>query len=223
MNRGRDHPVKEEWKDIKGFEGRYMVSNTGKILSLHFKGSKEQKCLKPTANERGYLAVIFYKKSKANRFFVHRLVAEAFLEKPVGMNEVNHRDGNKSNNVYTNLEWCTSSQNKRHGARTGLYDGMVQTVMKQMKPMIATNLETGEKHIFYSLTDAHNFMGGNKANISKVLHGRGKSCRGYSFQYIEGGEEVCKDLILSQLRQKPRRKDLFAISPLLREAAFCDT
>jgi hypothetical protein len=212
--------MQEIWKDIPGFEGRYQVSNTGKVLSLNFRSQGKAKCLKPTANEHGYLAVIFYIKSKPIRFFVHRLVAEAFLPKGNGMNEVNHKDGNKGNNVYTNLEWCTSGQNKAHGVKTGLYNGMVEKVIQQMKPMIATNLKSGEQHLFYSLTDAHNFTGGNKANISKVLHGSQNSCKGYTFKYIDGGEEVCKDLILSRLKQKKHKRDLSATSPLFQEVAY---
>lgn len=210
--------MKEVWKDIPNFEGRYMISNKGRVMSLHFNQGETPKCLKLTANDHGYLAVIFYIKSKPIRFYVHRLVAEAFIPKCEGMDEVNHKDGDKSNNEYTNLEWCTSSQNKAHAVKTGLANNMVRKVIQQMKPMIATNISTGEKTMLYSLRDAAEFTGGNTANISKCLHGQQKTCMGYEFTYIEGGEEVCKDLILSRLKQKKHKRDLFATSPLLQEA-----
>ena len=210
--------MEEIWKDIEGFEGRYLISNKGNVMSIHFKGSKYSKCLHPTPSPTGYLAVIFYEKGKPRRFYVHRLVANAFIRNDLNLPEVNHIDGNKANNSVENLEWCTPSHNKAHGVKTGLYNGMVARVISQMKPFIGINVKTGEAHTFYSLRDAAAFTGANTANISKVLHGCTKTAKGYTYKYIEEGEDVCKDLIISRLQQKKLKKGLFATSRLLQEA-----
>lgn len=98
----------EQWKDINS---RYQVSNLG-----NFKGPRG--LLKPVKMNNGYLAVWL---GKGNQFLAHRLVANAFVP---GMTKrkciVNHIDGNKENNVYTNLEWCTYAENTEHAVRIGL-------------------------------------------------------------------------------------------------------
>lgn len=118
--------IKEEWKDIKGYEGLYQISNTGNVKSLERRidGKKchrklEEKILKPIETDRGYLRVKLSRDNKVSKVRIHRLVAEAFIEKPEL--EVNHIDGNKKNNCIENLEWVTSKENKQHAKSIGLY------------------------------------------------------------------------------------------------------
>lgn len=103
----------EIWKDIDGYEGRYQVSNTGKVRSL-IKRSELQAdwhLLKP-AHARGYESVGLCKnQGKKTTFLVHRLVAYAFVPNPNNYKEVNHKDENKLNNYADNLEWCTREYN----------------------------------------------------------------------------------------------------------------
>lgn len=105
--------MEEVWKDIEGYEGRYQVSNTGKVRSL-IKRSKLDSpwhLLKPT-NARGYEYVgLWRKQDGSTNFLVHRLVAKAFVPNPNGFKEVNHKDENKQNNCADNLEWCTREYN----------------------------------------------------------------------------------------------------------------
>ena len=84
----------EIWKDVKDYEGRYKISNLGKIKSFYGK----EKLLKPKKNHGGYLEVLLYKNNKNRLHRVHRLVAEAFIPNPENKPEVNHKDGNKLNN-----------------------------------------------------------------------------------------------------------------------------
>lgn len=105
--------VGEIWKDIKGYEGLYQVSNLGNIKSLF----RYKKILKPTKNTLGYLKVSLYKDKKIKVMSVHRLVAEAFLENTNNFTDINHKDGNKTNNKVENLEWCTRQQNILHRFR----------------------------------------------------------------------------------------------------------
>jgi len=101
------------WKDVVGFEGLYKVSDKGEVY-----GVKRDKVLKPKINKNGYKELGLYIKGKAHFKYIHRLVAEAFLENKDNLREVNHIDSNKKNNSLENLEWCSSSQNSVHYHQT---------------------------------------------------------------------------------------------------------
>lgn len=96
------------------FEG-YVIYPDGRIWSDHKKDF-----LIPQDNGSGYMKVLLKLNGKSENRYVHRLVATAFIPKPLGCNEVNHIDGNKKNNNVENLEWCTCLQNKQHAANNGL-------------------------------------------------------------------------------------------------------
>ena len=114
----------ECWKPIKDYEGIYEVSNYGRVKSLerviYNSGTKNglytihEKIIKQRINKKrhGYCELSLHKNGKEKRFKVHRLVAEAFIPNPNNLPEVNHIDGNKENNHASNLEWCTSKENK---------------------------------------------------------------------------------------------------------------
>ena len=103
--------MEEVWKPIKGYEGLYEVSNTGKVKSLHYRNSSLQKNLVPKCNNSGRLWVQLHNSSTAKQYLVHRLVAEAFIPNPDGYPQINHIDENPKNNCVENLEWCTGKQN----------------------------------------------------------------------------------------------------------------
>lgn len=107
-------------KQIQGYDGLYFVDETGTIYG------QKGKPLKPYDNGYGYLIVDLYGKDGTRKHKkVHRLVAETFLENPNGFFEINHIDENKHNNQLCNLEWCTSSYNKRYGTgKKSRSDGM---------------------------------------------------------------------------------------------------
>lgn len=102
--------MKEIWKDVKGYEGYYEVSNLGRVKSLY-----RNKILKPNIVKRGYLQVKFYDNKC---YLVHRLVAIAFLNNPNNYPQVNHKDENTQNNCVLNLEWCSCYYNNHYGSRT---------------------------------------------------------------------------------------------------------
>lgn len=102
----------EIWKPIKGYEGLYEISNYGRVKSLartwvtghnSIVRSKDESILAPK-KDRGYLRVGLLKNGKRKLFSIHRLVAEHFIPNPLNKPEVNHRDGNKENNHFSNLE-----------------------------------------------------------------------------------------------------------------------
>lgn len=113
-------------KPIDNYEDRYYILTTGQVFSRkHGSRSilKKDIELKTDTNSCGYQRVTLSKDGKTKRFFVHRLVAEHFLPKPanwVGRLEVNHKDGDKTNNSLENLEWSSGSENKVHALETGL-------------------------------------------------------------------------------------------------------
>lgn len=103
----------EIWKPVKGYEGKYFVSSLGKVAN-------NQKVLSNHRINSGYVIVSLTKDSTQSTKLIHRIVAEAFLDNPDNKPEVNHKDGVKTNNRLDNLEWCTSSENKRHALDSGL-------------------------------------------------------------------------------------------------------
>ena len=116
----------EVWKDIKGYEGLYQVSNLGRVKSLarkiklkqYIKDTPEM-VMKLDLNRRGYLYVHLCKNGKYKAYRVHRLVADAFVENPEHKEQVNHIDRNVLNNKSCNLEWCTNAENMEHAKKTG--------------------------------------------------------------------------------------------------------
>ena len=122
--------MKENWKDIEGYEGRYMVSDLGRVKSLHqeYYGGwrnkqlivRPERIMGTPSNNWGYSNVRLSKDGKAKTMKVHRLVGLAFIPNPNNKRTINHEDGNKSNNNVLNLSWCTHSENTQHAYNTGL-------------------------------------------------------------------------------------------------------
>lgn len=110
--------MKEVWKDIKGFEGIYQVSNLGKVRSLTRKVwnyTKPGRILKPHFKNNGYLQISLSDGENVSKhIYIHRLVAQAFIPNPNNLPQINHKDFNKQNNVVNNLEWVTTSENQLH-------------------------------------------------------------------------------------------------------------
>lgn len=100
----------EVWKDIDGFYGKYQVSSWGRV-----RNAETGKVLTPYRNKKGYLKIGLCNGSGSPaKFRVNRLVAIAFIPNPYNLPQVNHKDGNKENNSYTNLEWTTNEINAKH-------------------------------------------------------------------------------------------------------------
>lgn len=118
----------ETWKDIVGYEGLYLISNTGKVLSptkvidggLGRKTLRPETTLRPAPGSHGYLAVSLCKNKKHVSTCIHRILAEAFIPNPHGYRCINHKDGNKLNNDLNNLEWVSHGTNNKHAYDTGL-------------------------------------------------------------------------------------------------------
>lgn len=120
----------EIWKDIKSYEGLYRVSNKGRISNF-------KRILTPTDNGKGYLIIGLCKDGKRNNFYIHRLVAEAFIDNPENKPVVNHKDYNRANNNVNNLEWITQKDNINH------------SVVNMRHKKAITHSNTGERYISY--------------------------------------------------------------------------
>lgn len=123
----------EEWKDILNYEGLYQISNLGRVKSLErkveyinkskykkeYKTTKtyEEKLIQQYMNESGYMRVHLSKNGKSKFHFVHRLVAQGFIDNPENLPEVNHKDENTINNSVKNLEWCDRLYNANYDTR----------------------------------------------------------------------------------------------------------
>jgi len=153
----------EIWKDIEGYNGIYQVSNYGNVYVIgrniirnnvnYFLKPKYMKC---RYDLDGYLLVGLTKDKKQNTFRVHRLVCEAFIKNEFNKPQINHIDGNKSNNNISNLEWCTASENIKHAFKLGLNKFSHKNRLAVSKKVI--NVETNT--IYDSIKEAsmaHNF------------------------------------------------------------------
>jgi len=169
----------EEWKIIEEGEGKYSVSNNGRV-----RNNKTQKILKPAKLVNGYLAVSLAENKKGRLYRVHRLVAKYFVSGYEKEKQVNHIDGVKTNNHYTNLEWVTPSENIRHAYLTGLKD--VNLNYRNINKPIPVRQYTmnGEFVREYpSIKEAERKTGINNSAISKTCRGKYKYTGGYKWRY----------------------------------------
>lgn len=181
--------MNEVWKPIEGTDGKYEVSNHGRVRSNNYLGHGEQQVLALSPDKKGYLRVRVYKGSYRATCKVHRLVAEAFIPNDNCLPQVNHKDGNKQNNHYDNLEWVTNADNHAHKVSMGLDKNFIKAreaaSERRKKPVIVFNPTTGEKYRFNSAEEAKVTL--NMRNISEVLYGRRKSSNGYMAIFAHEG------------------------------------
>lgn len=166
---------KEIWKDIKGYEGLYQVSNWGRIWS-----SRKQRYMKPYDN-KGYLRVdLIAKNGKRKQEFVHRLVALTFIDNPENYTIVNHKDENKTNNCVENLEWCSREYNNNYGTRN-------QRIAETMKYKIIVYDKNDNEIGYYNGTaEAAEALGVHKGTVRNWIQGRAQPRAGYRLVIING-------------------------------------
>jgi hypothetical protein len=164
--------MKETYINLPGYEGLYQVSNLGNVKSCKRKGSSG--CvIRPAIRRDGYLQVHLQKDGKGKSLLVHRLVALAFLPLVDGKHQVNHKDGNRSNNASSNLEWCTAQENTLHA----------HDVLKKNTRQVLC-VETGV--VYPSIRSAARSIGYDNATIQRICAGKGRSktAKGFHWVYV---------------------------------------
>ena len=172
----------EVFREIKGFDGKYLVSNLGRVKSkFSYKGTDERILKQYKHKNTDYLFVRLFVEAKNRKtrqkyknYDVHRLVAETFIENPEELGYVNHKDENKQNNHADNLEWCTAKYNSNYGSikertckRVGKYD-----LEGNLLETYSSVTEAGEKNHYY------------KGNISSCCNGNFKTAYGYVWKHL---------------------------------------
>lgn len=199
--------MEEIWKDIKGYEGLYQVSNLGRIKSLGRKTRnrngeyiKKGKILKQSENSMGYLRIMLTtREGTRRRLFVHRLVAENFIKKEKNKNVVNHLDCNPRNNCCNNLEWTTLKGNSQYMSKLGrnkrnekwitnLRNSLQKSISKKV---LRIDSVTKEIKIYNYLNETKK-DGFTTSNVSKCCNGLKNKHKGYYWKFLKTGsiEEI---------------------------------
>ena len=167
--------MKEEWRDIKGYEGLYQVSNFGRVKSLNYARQHYEKEKALQTKPNGYVKVDLRHCGELSSRNVHRLVAEAFIPNPEGKTDVNHINGNKLDNRVENLEWCTRAENMLH-----CKEKLHKIAGKKPRPIIC--LETGVEYC--TMHEAARSTGIPLSSISNNLRDQLKYAGGYHWKYL---------------------------------------
>lgn len=173
----------ETWKQVDGFNGRYKVSTYGRIKS--FAQDKINGKIKiGNLDHNGYRTILLYNgKGGKKRYFVHRLVAQAFIPNPSNLPQVNHMDENKENNRVENLEWCDNDYNINYGTgreRAAMSNYCCETTSKRV---YSVDTKTGQIEYFDSIGEAERKTGNSHCNIVRALKGRRPRCGGRQWFY----------------------------------------
>lgn len=172
--------TEEIWKDIKGYEGHYQISNTGRVKSLdRYVASKngslrkeKEKIRKTHLDKYGYLYVILCKQGVSEKMLLHRLVAEAFLPNPNALPVVNHKNEKRDDNRVENLEWCTVQYNVRYSCSISI---------------IQLSKDNKIIKIWDVISDAANYVKCCKGHIIKCCKKKPKynTAGGYKWRYLD--------------------------------------
>lgn len=192
----------EEWRDIKGYEKFYQVSNLGRVRSLdrvvvkirykkQLPSSLKGYILKPNKDKDGYLYVVLVKDKQRKTLKIHRLVAQAFIPNSDNLPQVNHKNEDKTDNfVYvdldgtintekSNLEWCDNQYNCNYGTHNQ------RSAEKRSKPVLQYSLEGEFVKEWVSASEVQRQTGFDRRNVSSCCRGKQKSSKGYIWKYKE--------------------------------------
>ena len=189
----------EIWKPIKDYEGLYEVSNLGRVKSLNYNRTGEERILKPYKNKRNYLKVNLSKNGKCKQFLVHRLVAETFIPNPDNKPEVDHiiPVSMGGTDEASNLRWVSSKENsnneltKEHYSEAKKGKILSEETKKKMSEAHKGKNNTKAKKVycieldkvFNSIKEASEELNFNSCNICLCCKGKQKTCGGYHFKY----------------------------------------
>lgn len=169
--------MQEIWKDIKGYESLYQVSNTGKVKSV-----KRDIILSPSANHKGYLHVGLCNNGIHKTIRIHRLVAEAFIPNPENKEQVNHINGIKTDNNVNNLEWCTNGENQKHAFSLRLQTNVGNNNPRARK-INQYDLRGNFIKSWNSIYDIERILNFSRSSIWRCCTNKYKQSHGYVWRY----------------------------------------
>lgn len=161
--------TEEIWKDIEGYEG-YQISNIGRVR-------RNDRLLKTIKYNTGYLRTGLCKDGKQKLYYVHRLVAKAFIPNPDNLPQVNHKDEDKTNNRVDNLEWCDAKYNMNYGTRNERVGNLYS------KHILA--IKDGKIEKYYKSTREAQKDGYNNSLTTRCCNNKIKEAYGYKWQYVD--------------------------------------
>jgi len=187
--------LNEEFRDIASYKGLYQVSNYGRIKSLKrfvkngsnsFKlvNDKILKNINRDNKENSYM-IVNLRKNNCKFFYVHRLVAKSFLKRKKYQNQINHKDGNKTNNKLDNLEWCNSSENLIHAHKTGLKKPVTGLKTNRTRPVFQFTKDKKFIKKWDYITLASKNLGISLPNIVECCKHKIPSAGGFKWEYYE--------------------------------------
>ena len=186
---------KEEWRDVKGYEGLFQISNLGRVKSLDrivnrpIKGNYQIKgrILKQQLNNKGYYSLELNVDGKRKKYLVHRLVAETFIPNPNNYPIINHKDENPKNNNADNLEWCDYSYNVNYGTANERRAKTLSIIVHQY------NFNGDLINIWNSASQIQNELGYFATAIRECCRGTRKQA--YNYIWKNEGDTFNKQLL----------------------------
>lgn len=183
----------EIWADVSGYNGKYKVSNFGNVKSFSRWGKGRNLSQHLTSKNRYYFVALVKDSRKSTRcVYVHRLVADAFVDNPYNLSEVNHKDGNTKNNRFDNLEWCTHKQNMEHASISGAlsrgqdkYKGKLNA---NSKPVLQIDMDGNIVHEWESVNEIGRKTGYDLKSIFNCCGHKPyyHTAYGYKWEYKNG-------------------------------------
>lgn len=197
--------IGEIWKPIDKYDGKYLVSNYGRIKSI----MKKEKpiIIKVHKARNGYIVFSAHYKQTIKKELVHRFVAKYFVENKNDYNEVNHIDGNKENNNVQNLEWSTRSLNNLHAFRTGLRKNAKYGDCLMSKKVYQYDLQGNFIKEWGSSTEAADYYGIYPSGIIDCANRKHETCAKYIWRYYKK-DKIDNSNYLKTLPKKVYQYDL---------------
>ncbi len=195
----------KKWLPVPNYEGLYEVSNLGKIKSINYNHTKVEKILAEKSHKSGYKTVVLCKNGEKKNKSIHILVASAFIPNPQKKCQVNHIDGNKSNNCVENLEWVTASENIRHSfaslGKKSPNKGRFGKSHYASVQIFQYSLDGKFVRAWDCVSDAARGLNCNPSQILNNAKGRTKTCHGFMWRY-EKVESIDNSPVLNRKTHK---------------------